>query len=349
MGMIFPRHPATTFLAALCAVSLLAGCLAEPEAPAPREEAFVGDGGEIPAFPVIPAGWPAARWPADNPYTPAKALLGRRLFNETLLSVNGVVSCEWCHAQSAAFTDIHTSGFGSGVFQQPIPRTPPTLFNLLFASTLMFEGNVSTLEEQVLFPLFAPHEMGMTGPEIERRLAGDTLYVRLFRQAFGPGPVRMEGVAKALATYLRTLVSSRTPYDRWKAGDSNAISPEAKAGEALFMGKARCFRCHVPPLFTDGDFHNIGLDRVPKDRGRALHTGLPGDEGRLKTPTLRNIVTTSPYMHDGRFQDIESVIERYNEGGYPQAANVDSLIVPLGLTGREIYELAEFLRTLTDP
>jgi cytochrome c peroxidase len=159
----------------------------------------------------------------------------------------------------------------------------------------------------------------------------------------------VDGVARALATYLRTLVSARTDYDRWKAGETDALSPAAKAGEALFMGKARCFRCHAPPLFTDGDFHNIGLDSVPKDRGRALHTGLPADEGRLKTPTLRNIPITGPYMHDGRFWDIETVLAHYNAGGSPEAVNADSLIVPLGLSDRELYELAEFLRTLRDP
>jgi cytochrome c peroxidase len=327
----------------------LAACLAGPETSAPPGEPFAGDGGEIPAKPVIPQGWPSALWPADNPYTPAKALLGRRLFGETRLSADGMVSCAWCHAPTAAFTDIHHSGLGVGVFSQPIPRTPPTLLNVLFAPVLMFEGNASTLEEQALFPLFASNEMGMNGPLIESRLAADTLYVRLFREAYGPGPIRMEGVTKALATYLRTLVSTRTPYDRWKAGEVDAISPEAKAGEALFMGKARCFRCHTPPLFTDGDFHNIGLDSVPRDRGRALHTGLPADEGRFKTPTLRNLFRTAPYMHDGSFQDVESVVERYNQGWYPHAVNVDPLIVPLGLSGREVWELAEFLRTLGDP
>jgi cytochrome c peroxidase len=258
------------------------------------------------------------------------------------------VSCEWCHAPSAAFTDIHNSGFGKGVFSQPIPRTPPTLYNVLFAKVLLFDGSVATLEEQVLIPLYASHEMGMTGPLIESRLAEDTLYVRLFRQAYGPGPIRMEGVAKALATYLRTLVSARSDYDRWKAGEPEAISSSAKAGESLFMGKAGCFRCHTPPLFTDGDFHNIGLDSVPRDRGRALYTGLAADEGRFKTPTLRNLSRTSPYMHDGRFLQIEDVVAFYNAGGRPHAVNVDARIAPLGLTGREMYELTQFLLTLSD-
>lgn len=346
MGMNLSWHPGMLGFAAACA---LTGCLAGPETSAPPEIPFAGDGGDVPAMPEIPAGWPATLWPADNPYTPAKALLGRRLFFDPRLSPNNTVSCEWCHAPSAAFTDIHNSGFGLGVFSQPIPRTPPTLVNLVFAPVLMFEGNVSTLEEQVLLPLFSPGEMGMSGPLVESRLAEDTVYVRLFRQAYGPGPIRMDGVARALATYLRTLVSTRTDYDRWKAGDADALSPAAKAGEALFMGKARCFRCHAPPLFTDGDFHNIGLDSVPKDRGRVLHTGLPADEGRLKTPTLRNLTRTGPYMHDGRFGDIEAVLMHYNAGGFPQAVNADSLIVPLGLSGRELYELAEFLRTLRDP
>ena len=347
--MIFNRFTGAAF--AVMTLCLLSGCLSEPAPSPPGPDPFVGDGDEVPAKPGIPQGWPAALWPSDNPYTPAKAVLGRRLFFETehLNSTNGVVSCELCHAPSASFTDIHYGGFGRGANFQPLPRTPPTLVNLLFARTLMFEGNVSTLEEQVLFPLYAPHEMGLNAPEVERRLAGDTLYVRLFREAYGPGPIRMEGVAKALATYVRTLVSTRTPYDRWKAGEEDAIPVQAKAGEALFMGKAQCFRCHTPPLFTDGKFHNIGLDSLPLDRGRALHTGLPEDEGRFKTPTLRNLTKTSPYMHDGRFRDLESLVERYNQGGFPHAVNADSLIVPLGLNGREVYDLVQFLETLTDP
>ena len=348
MGMIF--HRLTGMVFAAMAACFLAGCLADADTSKPREEPFVGDGGDVPAKPVIPEGWPSALWPVDNPYTPAKAVLGRRLFFETQhLSANGVVSCEWCHGPSASFTDIHNHGFGKGIFSQPLLRTPPTLMNVLFASTFMFEGNVSTLEEQVLFPLYSSEEMAMTGPEIERRLRGDTLYVRLFREAYGPGPIRMEGVAKALATYLRTLASTDTPYDRWKAGEEDAIPLQAKAGEALFMGKAQCFRCHTPPLFTDGKFHNTGLDSVPTDRGRALLTGLAKDEGRFKTPTLRNLTRSSPYMHDGRFLDLESVVEHYNAGGSPHAVNADSLMVPLGLNGREAYDLAQFLETLTDP
>ena len=145
----------------------------------------------------------------------------------------------------------------------------------------------------------AENEMHMTQAEIEARLAADTVYVRLFRQAYGEGPVTLSGVAKALATYQRTLVSYRSSYDRWKAGEENALSPAAKRGEVLFMGKkADCARCHVPPLFTDGDFHNLGLDSVFADAGRSVFTNKPSDAGKFKTPTLRNVAVTSPYLHD---------------------------------------------------
>jgi cytochrome c peroxidase len=220
--------------------------------------------------------------------------------------------------------------------------------NLAFASAFMYDGRAGSLEQQALLPLFASNEMDMTGPEIEARLAADTFYVRLFRQAYGPGRIKMEGVVQALATYQRSLISCRTPFDRWQAGDESALSTEAKRGALLFSGKAGCAQCHVPPLFTDGKFHNIGLDSIPVDRGRAHLTGLPADEGAFKTPTLRNVAVTGPYMHDGRFESLEQVIGHYNAGGRPGAPR-DVLLRPLGLTEKETLELLEFLRSLDDP
>jgi cytochrome c peroxidase len=212
----------------------------------------------------------------------------------------------------------------------------------------MFDGRETSLEAQALFPLFAANEMDMTGSEIEARLAADTAYIRRFRHAYGEGPITLEGVIKALATYQRTLVSHRAPYDRWVAGEDGALSSEAKRGAVLFLGaKTDCRQCHVPPLFTDEGFHNTGLDSAPQDLGRAAVTGRASDAGRFKTPTLRNIELTGPYMHDGRFQTLGEVLQHYNAGGGPHA-NKDPRIRPLGLTPGELADLAAFLESLTD-
>ncbi len=328
---------------------VMSGCLFAPGDSSGKSREPLSDEGWIPVVPQLPPGWPSIQWPDDNPFTPAKAILGRRLFFETKLSRDGTISCFWCHAPGAAFTDRHTGTVSLGIGNQPMRRNTPTLVNVAFGDAFLFDGSVASLEEQALHPLFAPDEMDMTAPEIEARLAADTFHVRLFRQAYGDGPVTIEGVAKALATYQRTLISHRTPWDRWVAGDHDALSPAAQRGAALFMGaKANCVQCHSPPLFTDGGFHNIGLDTLYADPGRAEATGNPSDAGKFKTPTLRNISVTEPYMHDGRFWFLEEVLEHYNAGGAPHP-NASPHMRPLGLDGYEIHDLAAFLRALEDP
>jgi cytochrome c peroxidase len=228
-------------------------------------------------------------------------------------------------------------------------RNTPTLANVAFSTSLTFDGRESILERQALIPLLSTEEMDMTGPEIEARLAADTMYVRLFRQAFGEGAISLPQVVKALATYQRTLISYRSPYDFWQAGDTAALSPSEKRGANLFFGeKGGCVRCHVPPLFTDGKFHNTGLDSAPVDLGRARVTSLAADEGKFKTPTLRNLTVTNPYMHDGRIPMLEDVVAHYNSGGFPHP-NRDSLMQPLGLDEYEVLDLVNFLQSLTDP
>jgi cytochrome c peroxidase len=323
----------------------LAGCMTGSEGTSnPQDAPLLSDNGWVPTIPVLPHGWPQPlSSPPDNPYTSEKAILGRRLFRETALSRNNVVSCLWCHDPLVGFTFKH-GGLGSGVFQRPTRRGPPTLYNVAFDSSFMSDGSVASLEEQALMPLFAENEMDMTAAEVESRLSADTSYVRMFRRVFGPGPIRVALVAKALAAYQRTLFTWQSDFDRWRAGDPTALSPEAQAGEALFFGKADCSRCHVPPLFTDRKFHAIGLDSVPLDVGRMGVTGLAEDAGRFRTPTLRNIMTTPPYMHDGRFTTLEEVLEHYSEDVRGKAE-----VVPLKLTARERFELVEFLKTLGDP
>ncbi len=307
-----------------------------------------GDGAERrEAFtpPASPPGWPEIRWPEDNPYTPAKAELGRRLFFDTRLSSTGVISCSWCHSERASFADNHTDPFSTGVHLQFTRYNAPALVNVAFGSAFMFAGEASSLEEQALLPLLSPREMGMTEAAIESVLAADTAYVRLFREVFGTEALTLANAAKALATFQRTLISHRSPYDAWKAGDDAALSAAAKRGEALFAGKAGCVRCHEPPLFTDGKFHNTGL--AGEDSGRARVTGLASDLGKFKTPTLRNLPWTSPYAHDGRFVELRDVVEYYNGGGLPHPGK-DTLLKPMGLTYAEVEDVVAFLESLAD-
>lgn len=333
----FPWRPLRALaVAGVVAVVGLSGCLAQPEDRDTRAEA-----------PTAPAGWPAIVWPEDNPYHPEKAELGRLLFFETRLSRDQVISCSWCHSERASFADNHHTPFSTGFALIPTRRNAPTLVNVAFGTSFMWAGEVETLEEQAVIPLLSPEEMNMTARDIEAFLTGDSVYAARFRAVFGPGPVTLANVARALATYQRTLISARAPYDAWKAGDSTALTPAQLRGQALFTGKANCAACHTPPLFTDGKFHNNGLDVVVADPGRAGVTGLPADAGKFKTPTLRNVSVTQPYMHDGRFDELREVIGHYNAGGHPHPAR-DARVHPLNLTYEETEDLLAFLQSLTD-
>lgn len=335
-------------LGAGLALVFLSGCIVDrdDDAHAPP----VTDGDYIPVKPVAPAGWPEILWPADNPYSPEKDVLGRRLFFDEGLSKGADRACMWCHAPYMAFSDIRAEALSIGTNGGVTARNSPTLTNVAFASVFMHDGRFASLETQALGPLFDHNEMDMTEAEIVSYLQADTAYVRLFHQAFGQGPVTLQGVTKALATYQRTLISDRSPYDRWQAGDTSALSPAARRGEALFRSpRLNCASCHVPPLFTDGAFHNIGLDSPAGDvdSGRAAVTGRASDIGRFKTPTLRNIAVTLPYMHDGRFESLDLVLAHYDEGGKNHPVK-DARIRPLGLTPGERADLLAFLEALTD-
>jgi cytochrome c peroxidase len=324
---------------------ILGGCLFQDDGSA--SDAVVADGDYVPRVAQLPAGWPAVSWPHDNPFTPAKAILGRRLFFDTILSRDRTVSCGSCHHPDQGFADPGVPR-SIGVHGLRANRNSPTLTNMAFNTSFLSEGGVPTLELQAIAPLFAENEMDMTGSEIEARLAVDTLYIRLFRQAYGDVPITLAGVTKALATYQRTLVSTSSSFDRWQAGETSALSASAQRGAALFLGeKADCWHCHAPPLFTDRSFHNIGLDTVLTDLGRALVTGQKSDEGKFKTPTLRNVGVTGPYMHDGRFTTLRQIVEHYNNGGKSHP-NTSPLLRPLGLTTGEIDDLVSFLESLTD-
>lgn len=316
--------------------------------------------------------------PVDNPSTTAKEVLGKSLYFDKRLSIDNTVSCSTCHDPEKGFAD--GKAVAEGIRGQMGPRNSPTVLNAAFNELQFWDGRARTLEEQAKLPVINPIEMGMPSfKAVEEKLKNIPEYRKVFKDAFRTEDFTIDHIAKAIAAFERTLVSLMSPFDRFIAGDRNAISADAQAGWRLFNGKARCNTCHgfiaASPLFTDNKFHNIGVamkgtnfealareaqkaGKSPEELeklafkegaaelGRFNVTREPKDLGSFKTPGLRNVALTSPYMHDGSEPSLETVIEFYNKGGIPNP-NLDGGIVPLNLTPEESNQLAEFLKTLT--
>ena len=331
-----------------------------------------------------PLGLPVIPVPDDNPVTEDKVQLGRKLFFDRRLSANNTLSCAMCHIAEQGFAqnELKTP---VGMQGKSVRRNAPTIYNTAYLNRLFHDGREFSLENQVWAPLLAVNEMGnlSIGTVIERiRSLAD--YDDLFERAFGRGP-DIQTIGMALASYERTLVSGNSSFDRWYFGkDKTTIGESAQRGFALFRGKARCIACHPVAqkfaLFTDDDFHNTGIgyyatmrpasaklevllapgrpERVETDilratgteqfhdLGRYEVTGLPADRWRYRTPTLRNVALTAPYMHDGSLPSLRDVLLFYNRGGVPNEV-LDPLISPLGLSDAEIDDLLSFLQSLT--
>lgn len=327
----------------------------------------------------IPDWAPPPAVPGDNPMNASKVELGRRLFYDRRLSINGTISCASCHQQDRAFTDGNRVSVG--VTGQPGVRNAMTLTNVAFLSTLTWANpSLTRLELQAIRPLLNQHpvEMGMYGkePELIGKVASDTDYPRLFRAAFPEtkGRIDLSSIVRALAAFGRTLLSFNSAYDRYKfGGDASALSDAARRGETLFFSdRFNCGRCHSGINFTDSTyrggprpnavFHNTGLYNVdgngsyPKaDGGLRIRTRAPGDEGRFRTPTLRNIALTAPYMHDGSIATLPEVIrDHYAKGGMAahsgQGASPlrNPLVAGFSISAAELDELIAFLESLTD-
>lgn len=315
-------------------------------------------------------GFPRPAVPQDNPMNAAKVELGRHLFYDTRLSVNGKQSCASCHRQELAFTDGLARA--KGTTGELHPRSSMSLVNVAYAPALTWaDPKLDALEDQALVPMFGtePVELGLKGLEqrVLRDLQSDAVYRRLFIAAF-PGdsqPFRIDGITRALAAFQRTIVSARSPYDRYRyGGDESALSPAAKRGEKLFFSgeKAGCFQCHGgwnfsgavryaggPPI--EAGFHNTGLYDVYRapNTGLEKHTGKAEDCGKFRVPTLRNIAITAPYMHDGSVATLGAAIEHYAQGGRASANPLKSSILrPFSLSPSDQADLVEFLRSLTD-
>jgi len=331
----------------------------------------------------VPADATQAATPADNPQTPEKIALGQRLFFDKRLSADGSVSCSTCHDPARAFTDGKPAS--SGIDGRVGQRNAPTVLNALYNKTQFWDGRANTLEQQAALPIVNSVEMGQ--PNMDAAVTGIAAiaeYQAAFAAVFGRPP-NARDLARAIASYERTLVAFDSPFDHFIAGDPNAIDDSAKRGWELFNTRGRCNMCHAPSAetrdvsyFTDNDFHNIGIgiirhnvvalarqaeqlinsgDKAAIDRaaiqtdmsslGRFLITKKESDIASFKTPDVRNVLVTGPYFHDGSQETLWDVIDHYNKGAGLQNPYLDQDIQPLALTEGDIDDLVAFLVSLT--
>jgi len=291
--------------------------------------------------------------PADNPQSKAKIALGHQLAFDTRLSKNDSISCAGCHLPFAGGGGHTPRAFGHG---GELGRWAPSWVNSAYYTSLFWDGRAASLEEQTgalpghMGPISAPGEMGGDVAVVVKKLNAIPAYRKQFNKAFGEA-ASPENIAKAIASYERTLIATGAPFQRYVNGDDKAISKAAKRGFDLFQGKAMCITCHTPPLLTDNAFHNIGVPQVgplKEDLGRYGVTKDDADKRAFKTPSLYNSASFAFFMHDGAMSTMQEVLEHYNVGGNPKDANQDGLIQPLTLTAREKADLTAFMETLTD-
>lgn len=307
-----------------------------------------------PAFAFLaapPAGLPAMPLPAD--YTPTEAMfaLGQRLFHDGVLSRDRSVSCATCHPAADGFASPLARPIGIG--GQPALRHAPALWNRAWGSSQRWDGRTPTLEAFVLEPIADPREMDLDVDAALSRLAADDGYRAAFADAFGGAPSRT-ALQRALATFVRGIVAGDAPYDRFLKGQPDALSKQQRHGLWIFESKGGCWQCHTPPLFTDERFHNPGVgfraaadagDAGARDPGRAAATGDVADTGKWKTPTLRGLRLTAPYMHDGSFASLADVVAFYGRGGGDDPRR-DARLRPLALSPADQEALVAFLQSL---
>lgn len=283
--------------------------------------------------------------PPDNPLTPERVALGRDLFFEKRLSRDGSISCATCHDPQLGYTD--KKPVAVGVDGQKGKRRTPRIINRAYGKSFFWDGRAASLEEQVLKPIANPIEMALPVEDAVALLRSDDEYAKRFEAAFLGEPT-LERLAFALAAYVRTILSGDSPYDRYLAGDESALTSAQKRGLDLFRGKGGCVVCHVGPNLTDERFHNTGVgwaDGKHADEGRAAVTGDPADLAAFKTPPLREVARTGPYMHDGSLETLDDVIDFYDDGG-KENPDLDFDMQPLHLTDEEKADLAAFLEAL---
>ncbi len=293
------------------------------------------------AHPAPPRGLASLPVPDDNLPSPEKTALGWQLFFDPRLSVDNTISCASCHDPAQGWSN--GTRFATGVGGQVGGRNVPTIVNAAYQEWQFWDGRARHLEGQALGPIQNPIEMNLSLPELVKKLNGIEGYRRQFAAAFG-APASADSVAQALASFERTVLSGNAPFDRFAAGDTSALSDQARRGHNVFFHKAHCSACHAGPNLSDGAFHNLGIgsDAAQPDLGRETVSGLLGDRCAFRTPTLREVARTAPYMHNGQFATLEQVIEFYDRGGVANA-QLDEEIYPLGLSTDEKADLISFL------
>ncbi len=287
---------------------------------------------------------------SSDPPTVANATLGRLLFYDKRLSRDGTVSCSSCHSVENEYSNTLSVSIGIGAVAGT--RKAPPLLNKAFSSPQFWDGRATSLEEQASGPLFNPIEMGTTEAQLVAKLTAIAGYGSYFQTAFGDKTVTLARVTRAISDFERSLMSGDSSWDRWQKDPTQTYPQDAEDGYSLFQDRD-CTQCHVPPFFTDNNFHNTGVgfkNGLFPDEGRYAITKLTNAEidaerGAFKTPTLRNLANRAPYMHDGSMKSLDDVVAFYNNGGV-QNPELDEHVIPLGLTPDQASSLKAFLLTL---
>ena len=330
------QHLRTAFLIPLLAMTVVA---ADPQ-PIPKDT--------LPAklaVDAVPLGLGSPPAIGDGAAAEARVKLGRRLFFDPILSGDRTIACASCHHPEHGFASAH--GLPTGIRGQRLARRAPSLFKRALGKSFFWDGRAATLEEQALMPIEDPREMGSSVAEAVSRLNADPDYRADFTTAF-PDGVTAKNLGTAIANFERVLLRGDSKIDRFRqSGDVAALSPDERHGLWLYESKARCWRCHSGPNFTDESFRNtgVGWGREPPDLGRFNVTKVEADRGRFKTPSLRGVALTAPYMHDGSLKTLEDVVEFYNRGGTENPLR-DAAIAPLNLSKEEVGALVAFLKAL---
>lgn len=329
-------------LLVLCALGAGSSSVqASPSGHAPHGTVTI-DGVTVPDVGPLPTVVPI---PSSNLNYSAKIELGKQLYFDGRLSKNNAISCAFCHNPGTGFADPRQTsiGVGGGVGG----RQSPTVYNTGLNHVQFWDGRARSLEEQAIGPIHNPVEMAETHEHVVAKLGKIKGYQQQFRAVFGTD-VNLQGIAEAIAAYERTVLSTNSAFDKYVLGEQKAMDEAAVRGLGLFKGKARCILCHNGPNFTDNQFHNLGVPQVgpmKEDLGRFAVSRAEKDRGAFKTPTIRSITETAPYMHDGAFKTLEEVVEFMDQGGGSNP-NLSPLVKPLNLTAEEKSDLVAFLKAL---
>ena len=332
----------------------------ESAAEAPADEAAAEPAGDQPAaapavepetagaeLPKVPLGLPEVPVPEDNPMTPEKIALGKLLYFDTRLSKDGTISCATCHDPKMAWTEHRATS--KGIKDQLGGANSPTVINAAYAPAQFWDGRAASLEEQALGPIENPIEMGHSLDVLLKELAEIPEYKEGFQKVFGSG-VTKEGIARAIASFERTVLSGNSPYDRFKAGREDALTESQRRGMERFDDLG-CASCHKPPLFSTYRYNNagIGMDKDPPDEGRKAVTGRDSDLGKFRVPMLREAANTGPYFHDGSVATLEEAVALMASGGKDNP-NLSGMLKILGekeISEQDQKDLVEFLKALS--